>query len=99
MARGRRNPLFGSVLGRCLGALFALGLGLLAAFLFTAFAIVAAALALVGLVRLWWVGRAARRRAGDAVIPADYTVSPSANPDEARTPDAILPPGRRGRTD
>lgn len=77
-------------LGRLLASLFALALGLLAVFVFTAFAVVAAILALVGLARLWWLQRRAGGRSAPDVLEPEYSVS--RDPGAAREPDAILPP-------
>jgi len=80
-----------SLLGRLLGGLFAIALGLLAVFLFTAFAAVAAGLALVGLGRLWWLQRrgGSETQAESGDIEAEYTVERDSGVREA---DAILPP-------
>lgn len=84
--------------GRLLGGLLALVLGLLAVFLFTAFAVLAAILAIVVGVRAWWRGRHRRGRGGDGprTITVEYSVAhEDVDAEAAREPDAVLPPPRR----
>lgn len=79
------------LLARILGGVFALALGLVVVFLFTAFVAVAAGLALLGLGRLWWLQRKSDDGERDpGLIDAEYTVA--RDPEAAREPDAILPP-------
>lgn len=83
--------------GRLLAGLLALVLGLLAVFLFTAFAVLAAILAIVVGVRAWWRGRHRRERGGGPrTITVEYSVTDEdVDPETAREPDAVLPPPRR----
>lgn len=84
------------VVGRLLGGLLAIVLGLLAVFLFTAFAVLAAILAVAVVARAWWRGRVGGSGGDDGrTIDAEYSVSrEDVEPDTARKPDAILPPRR-----
>lgn len=86
-----------SLAGRIVAGVLALVLGLLAVFLFTAFAALAAIMAIAIGVRAWWRGRGGGGRGNGRTITAEYSVTrEDADPDRAREPDAILPPsGRR----
>ena len=58
---------------RVIATIGALVLGLLAVFLFAAFAVVAVLLAAVGLIRLWWMSRQVEPP-DDGGITVEYTV-------------------------
>ncbi len=58
---------------RVIATIVALVLGLLAVFLFAAFAVVAVLLAAVGLIRLWWMSRQVEPPDEDG-ITVEYTV-------------------------
>lgn len=79
------------VLKRVLGGLLALALGLLAVFVFTAFAALAAVLAAVVLARAWWQSRSVDPTDDGKSVTVEYSVTRD-DSDSAREPDAILPP-------
>ena len=62
-----------NIAARVIATIVALVLGLLAVFLFAAFAVVAVLLAAVGLTRLWWLSRQVKPRDNDG-ITVEYTV-------------------------
>ena len=98
LAQATHTTSLQEVLGRLLGALLAVALGLLGVFLFAVFVAVAALLALAGMVRLWWLGGTRRPPRGGTMVTTQYTVTEATTEaGEAREPDAILPPRRDGR--